>query len=232
MKIAISIPAYFRPRGLRRIIESVHRENSEIEPIIIIDEDDVESLAIAQEFHTTYEVVPAKTLAPIKWNLALSFQPDYDAYILGTDDIEFLPGWWQAVKSALVKIRFSGVVGFNDHFFDGNFQGWATHYLATRDFIIKHCGGVLYPPCYQHYCGDPEVGLRATAIHKFIWARDAHILHKIMDGDQEWRTNWDDTWSDENLAASNVGPIFSQDFALHKERKKLGWPNTWEPAIW
>src|SRR4030095_11172309 len=74
-----------------------------------------------------------------KWNLGLSRYPDYDAYVLGADDLWPESGWLDA---ALKKVLDGyGLVGFNDGHTEGT--ALATHYLMTRAFLMRHHGGVL-----------------------------------------------------------------------------------------
>ena len=226
MRIAAAMPTYFRPIGLERALDSLYSENPEIDTILVIDPGDLVAETIAKKRKIAYVVAPPKTRAPVLWNLALSFQPDYDAYILGADDMAYLPGWWKAVSDALPKINNSGLVGFNDDFYDGDAVHWATHYLATRDFIVQYGGGALYPPCYRHYGGDPEMSWRAYAVGKFIWAKDAHVLHQLAEGDKDWRSESREWWGD----ATHV-EMMEEGKKMLDERRAQGFPNTWEPAL-
>jgi hypothetical protein len=204
---------------------SLYRENPDIDVIIVADAKDKKTKEIAWEYNAFYVPRPSEDTAPWAWYAGLQAKPDYDAYILGADDIEFLPGWWKATESALAKINNSGVVGFTDGWKPAELEGWATDYLATRDFIVQYGGGVLYPPCYRHYCGDPEYCKRAGKVNKYIWAKDAHIFHEAVSGRRESEGDLD--WH-KNI---NLNDVLRRDIRLATRRERLGWPNIWEPAI-
>lgn len=102
MRIAVLVPAFFRSYGLRRVLQSIrdtvqfdHIEGLVVDAIVAHEPDDIEAERIAQAYKTTLTCNQASRRGSIyAWNTAMSAAPDYDAYVLGSDDMYFMYGVW------------------------------------------------------------------------------------------------------------------------------------------
>jgi hypothetical protein len=148
--------------------------------------------------------------------VALRAFPDADAYVLGSDDAIFQPGWYEATMQALEQIGGSGLVGFNDGRKDK--RALAVHYLMTRDFIIEHHGGVMAVPHYRSWGLDTEACQRAIAAGKYIKCLEAMVVHDWHgpDGDETYRMGLE--------YRKNVKQIYER-------RRMAGFPDDFEPII-
>jgi hypothetical protein len=176
-EVACLIPTLLRPFGLTRVLQSLKDTAPDIHCVVARDPDDEQAVHICTEYKTQLVTMPEKRLGCMKpWNKALRAAPDFKAYIVAADDLQFNPNWWQATVKALEKINWSGFVGFND-LRKNAYQTNATAYLMTRDFIVQyHCGVVVWE-CYACDFTDLESDLRARRAGKWIWAQDAFVPH-------------------------------------------------------
>ena len=220
--ICVLIATLNRPAGLRRVLQSL-RETTTIDlPVMVAtDPDDQAARDLCREY---YKVNTCMCQIPRRgpsyaWNTALAAAPNHKAYILASDDCQFMPGWYEATLEALEKIHYSGMVGFNDGKKDGS-RTMATLYLMTRDFIIDHNGGVACCPHYRTVGPDTETTERARRAKKYIWAAGAHV-HHLWQGDNPM--------ADETYQQAKQ---FNRDSrALYFKRLAAGFPDDFPPIL-
>jgi GT2 family glycosyltransferase len=204
INIAILVPTYFRPVGLRRLLQSLRETAPAVHPVIAAEPDDRKAPSIAREFNATFVMCQSRRGAMAAWNLALATAPSYDAYILGADDCYYLPGWYEEMINALNEHGGSGLFALND--------GTATsHFLMTRDFIIEHNGGVMAIPHYRGWYLDWEACERAKRVGKYFFVEEAKIVH------------------DRQGSASKTHA--DQSLALYKQRLAANFPNDFPSII-
>lgn len=231
VRIAVLIPTYFRPQGLRRILQSIrdtvtfsNLDHVTVDAVVVRESGDEEAEVIAREYGA---LMPPPNLIPMLgavycWNTALAFVPDYDAYVLGSDDIFFMYGWLEECVKYMQQGY--GAIGFNDNCIEEfridkqnckivHNAEWATHYLLTRDFIIQHQGGVMCVPYYRNLYIDLETAARAKKAGKFIHALNANIKH------------------DRHETAAGGQQYKPRDKIFYDVRKRAGWPNDFPPII-
>lgn len=188
MKIVALIPTLHRPEGLLRVITSLRDTAPDVEIVVAIDPDDLQARLTARLFGAQVAVCKeARRGCAYAWNTAMSAATDADIYVLGADDCIFTPGWLEAALHALnTELNGSGLVGFNAKWKKTDLS---FHYMMTRDFIIKHHGGVAAVPHYESWCVDSEACERAKAAGKYYKALDSVVLHdwKGPDGDETYR---------------------------------------------
>ena len=216
-EICVLIPTRKRPLQLRRVLASLLDTAPTMPCVIIGDPDDTETHKFWME--SPVQFIYVQTSAPKQgcvaaWNVGLASYPNASAYILGADDIIFMPGWYGAMIAALDKIGGSGLVGFNDGRKNGNVAN-STHYLMTRDFIIQHHGGVMAVPHYTAEMIDLEACERAKKAGKYIWAENAHVYHDWQGGpygDETYRLAWDRRGDNQKLYEERKAKGFPDDF--------------------
>lgn len=218
MDAIVLIPTLHRPKGLRRTLQSL-KDTCGLPSSVAADPDDLEAQEIAEEFGAIFTFCPEIHLGgAAAWNVALKAAPDHEAYFLGSDDILFMPGWWEEVLDTLAKqLNGSGFVCINDGRKNAE-KFCGTHYLMTRDFIVEHNGGVAASPFYFCDWTDMEADRRARKAKKWAWAQKASVKHLWLGptGDEGYRRAY--------AQRKNVRPIY-------EERERLGFPNNFEPII-
>jgi hypothetical protein len=229
MKICVAIPTFFRPYGLRRVLQSIKDTSAfddvpglEVIASVVYEQDDTEAPAIIK----SYVAIPAPCAIPRNgtsycWNTAMAAAPDADAYFLGSDDLFFMLGCWtEAVKQVQAGYGF---VGFNDNDIRElrvnketckvmRNPDYVCHYLMTREFIIKYHGGVMCIPHYDGWWLDVEACDRAKRAGQFIHALDANIKH-------DWK------------GAAGHGGHYEKNKKIYQERKAAGFPDDFTPVI-
>jgi len=203
MNIAILIPTYFRPQGLRKILQSLKDTSPLVHPVVVAEPDDTTAPLICKKFPATFTTCPPRRGAGYSWNLALATAPNFDAYILGADDCYYLPGWYEAMIKCIDDNGGSGLFGLND-------GTGVQHYLMTRDFIIQHNGGVMAMPYYWGWYMDLESVARARRVGKCFFVIDAKMVH-----------NWH--------GSATIIP--KGDKTLFDQRRKAGFPDDFPPIL-
>lgn len=173
MEIAALVPTLYRPDGLRRVLRSLADTAPEVWPVVAREADD----ATAEKIGRGYGAIMAVCEKPragcaYAWNTALKAAPDYDAYLIASDDAEFLPNWLKCARKGLDK-------GFG---FIGLYAAWkrtwySFFYLMTREFIIKHHGGVAAVPHYKVWGADTEACDRALAAGQYYKTPEQCVIH-------------------------------------------------------
>jgi GT2 family glycosyltransferase len=217
MVVAALTPTLHRPEGLRRVLQSLKDTAPDVVAVVACDPDDHFAHTIAERYGAIHVTIQeARAGCAHAWNIALLAYPDADAYILGSDDAIFTPGWYEAALAALAKIGGSGLVGFNDRRKDK--KALAVHYMMTRDFIVEHHGGVMAVPHYKSWGLDTEACQRAIAAGKYIKCLEAIVIH-------DWRgPSGDDTYRMGLEYRKNVKE-------LYEAREAAGFPDDFEPII-
>lgn len=231
MKIAILTPTIYRPAGLRRSLSSLmasldeewlEANDIQVKIVIAAEKDDVEARAIAAEYKAVIAFCEEYRGGPASgWNTALAASPDCDAYFTGSDDIEYSPGWLEEVLRVLAdELRGSGLVGINDGRWkrDLVLRMCATHYLMTRDFIVKYNGGVAAAPFYHADYTDMEANARARRAGCWAWAEQALVRH-----------HWGGPQGD--LGYKNASAKRPQMKPLYEKRKAAGFPDDFEAIL-
>lgn len=220
LDVCVLLTTLHRPAGLARVLQSLRNTAKGIPVVCAIDEDDEQARQLCWAFGVEVVTCPVPRQGPSKaWNTALAAAPNHAAYVLAADDLIFRPGWLEETLTALARLGGSGMVGFNDGKINGN-QAQATHYLLTRDFIIKHNGGVMCCPHYRTVGPDTETWERARKVGKYIWAEKALAIHDWHGFDQDA----DETYK-------QALPHRGASKAKFYERQAAGFPDDFEPIL-
>ena len=204
MRIAILIPTYFRPAGLRRLLQSLRNTAPEIYPVVVAEPGDEQASVIANSFGAIFAYCPPPHKSGPKWNFALSIASNFDAYILGSDDTYYLPGWYEEMVKSLEENDNSGLFALND-------GTSCQHYLMTRDFMVEHHGGVMAVPHYSGWSLDIEAVERASRVGKYFFVEKARLVH-------DWH-------------GSATRIKCNRDKAIFEARKAVGFPDDFESII-
>lgn len=154
--------------------------------MIGVDKYDKASQSIGHNYGASVEITTGGCGSVRAWNELLARYPDYQRYVAGADDLIFYPDWL-GISCAVQDQKRVGLVGFNDLNRDG--EELATHWLATREFLVRFNGGVIYCPHYRSLWCDPELNAIAKREGQFAWAATAIVEHRhpnygkaVMDG--------------------------------------------------
>lgn len=154
-------------------MQSLYETAPGVIPVVAYEQDDRTALSILEEFGAIPAPCPQyRQGCAYAWNTALRAADNYDAYVIASDDVEFLPGWLTAVHKGLNK-------GFG---FVGLYAAWkdmwySFFYLMTREFIIKHHGGVAAVPHYKVWGVDSEACDRAKAAGQYYKTPEQCVIH-------------------------------------------------------
>lgn len=205
MNIAILIPTFFRHKGLRRALQTLNDTAHDVHSVVITEPDDWKASLTAEEFRVQSVACPAARRGSGQaWNLGLATAPGFDAYILGSDDCYYLPGWYEGLTDCMKLNGNSGLFGLND-------GTGIQHFCMTRDFIIDYNGGVMVMPYYRGWYQDFEACERARRAGKYFFAEGAKIVHA-------WRGS-----ATRNYA--KLGKI------LYEQRLAEGFPDNYPPVL-
>lgn len=200
MRTAVLLPTYFRPAGLRRVLKSLKETSPSVVPVIVAEAEDNEAYFIAKEYDCIFKVSVEPKSGP-KWNEALKQVPDFDAFVMGADDIYFTENWYEETLIVLESMKGSGVVSFNT----------PQHFLMTRDFLVEHNGGCFVCPQYSGWYCELEIYDRAKLVNKMSYADKAIVVH-------DWHGS-----------ATKINA--NKDYKIYKVRKGFGFPNTYASIL-
>ena len=215
------LPTAYRPRELARCLQSLMNTIGQHVAVIMaspIEDDPASIQALTGIASVTRSRSEYQRGAVYGWNFCLKAVQDAAIYVLAADDLVFYPNWLERALNELDRMG-GGLVGFNDLSSDGNV--YAAHWLASREFLIEWLGGVMYPPLYQSWWCDREVTDIAKKAGRYRWAKEAGVEH----------FNY-------TFGKSKIDPTYAEaqknyeaDRELYQERKRLGFPKTWEPIL-
>ena len=121
------------------------------------------------------------------------FQPGWEFYCVGADDLTFHPGWYDTCLAAHERTG-ACVIGTKDLGNQRTMNGWhSTHFLVHRDYL--ECGtvdekGKLFHEGYSHeFCDDECI---ATARMRRTYSPSQAIVEH---NHPDWgKAAWDDTY--------------------------------------
>lgn len=183
MKIAALVPTLYRRAGLERVVESLHKTAPNVRVVVAHEKDDDVTWLADLEGVDWYNITTAicaeyRQGCAYAWNTALKAVPNYDHYVLASDDVEFLPGWLEVAE--LDKHPFAGL---NACF--GPPQ-YSCFYSMSREFIVKHHGGVAAVPHYKVWGVDTEACERAYRVGLYWATREQVVVHHHAGLPPEW----------------------------------------------
>lgn len=220
LNTVVLVPTIHRPDGLRRTLQTL-KDTCNLPASVAADPGDLQAQEIAKEFGAIFSWCDKPKLGGANaWNQAMKAAPNYDGYFLGSDDIIFMPNWWDEVLKELEKLGGDGLVGINDGRWGKEkvYRMCATHYLVTRKFIIEHNGGVAASPFYRCDYTDMEANARARKAGKWAWAEDALVKH-------DWRGPMGDD------GYRHATAFRERAKTVYKEREAAGFPDNFPPII-
>lgn len=153
------------------------------------------------------------------WNMGLSMSSG-EYVVIGADDLWFTDGWLDEALLAMTRLPDAcGLVGLNDG--HGGPDTPCTHWLAHREFLSQHMGGVMAFECYKFCCNDTEAHARAVRANRYVYAPDAlvrhdHPAHGTRPLDETDRRN--QQWA-------------ARDLELYYQREAQGFPNDFDPVV-
>jgi hypothetical protein len=200
-------------QSTQRLFESVR--GNEIATYAVFDADDIESInALSTAFPQVRRIVVTPPATPIyKWNEGLreaAKDPDMTHVVLGADDLAWRLGWLDEV----MKVK-SGFVGLNTLEYG---ERHCTHFVLTREFIVRVNGGVIFTPHYKHLFADNEILERARRAGEFRYCKDAIAEHLHP---AHGKGPLDDVYT-------RATAFWTEDQATYERRLAANFPNDYE----
>jgi glycosyltransferase involved in cell wall biosynthesis len=193
---AIFIPTYKRPTELERVINNIH-ENTQgsYEVYFIVEPEDAQTILCLTALHQN--IIYNKHKPCYAGSINTAYEETQEPFFFcGADDLEFHPGWLQAIMDMFSRNSHIAVIGTNDlHSSDVLDGTHATHYMVKRSYIQEQGGTVDGPDKvfheYKHYWCDKELTQTARARGVFMPCLDSKVehLHPAWD-----KGTWDETY--------------------------------------
>jgi GT2 family glycosyltransferase len=198
--ISIILPV-IRPKHINFLIEAI-RENAGIKHEIVWAED-TEGLG-----------------APMMVKQLLA-KTEYDNVLFIADDTYPLKDFAKNAYDVMQTFPDQyGLVGLNDSLTQN-----PTHFLVHKK-LLPEIGGEIFHCGYTHMYCDMELALRAKALGRYKWCKDARIQHlHPMFGQGRWDKNYERVYSQETylhdlfLFLKRNGHLITIDEALKKSEE-------------
>ncbi len=227
VKVSVIIPSKGRAKQLAQCVRGLFEttRGHDVECVVVCDEQAAYDAVLAEFGETkpdslNWLVWSWATLPAIPaFNEGLSHATG-DVIMAGNDDLVWRDGWLTEALAVLETLPDGdGVVGLNDLCpIPRNFSAF---FLATRRWLARENGGVLFCPHYHHNFPDPELCQRATASGRYVVAEKAVVEHR--------HPVWGTAEMDETYRAG--AERFKEDQALYEMRLAAGFPDDFAPVI-
>lgn len=218
-KVSVIVPQYKRYEKFEKCFRSLIETAPKAEIIIVIDPDDEKTLEILAPYDVVKIVTDKRERAIDKWNIGAS-KATGDILMVAANDVVFESGWYENALKAFDTLPNGGMVSVNDTHTDPNVS--APHFLMSRDFIIKHNGGVLMPPCYDRQYPDVENMYKAKSLGMYEIALDSIVRH---DHPLTGSAKVDEVHQEMFMVS------FDADKELCRNRMAQGFPIVWDAVI-
>jgi hypothetical protein len=177
-ELAVLIPALDRPHRVWPVVNSF-LVTCDCDVYFICDPEDTAEIAevVRNGDRAKLRIFEGGYAAKINHGVRST---DHPLVFLGADDLEPLPGWYEAAKARLRDDV--GVVGINDML--KRDRDHTTHFLMTRAYAEQPIIDGQPGPCceeYSHWFVDDELIATAKARGAYAYAPDAEILHLHVD---------------------------------------------------
>lgn len=214
----VLLPVLYRPENLRCALQSLKETAPDVGVVVAIEADDDKSKWVGRSYNATVAICSEYRAGCARaWNTALAATPGNAwVYVLGADDVIFLPGWIEAAEKALQRLGGSGLIGLRDNRKNEKYP--ATHYAMTKDYLIQHNGGVMACPHYVLEGVDVEAIERAKCASKYALTDEVCIEHN-------WNGHKPDWWFLERQQKGN------RMRRLLEERRKAQWPDDFQAVL-
>ncbi len=174
--LAVLVPVLNRPGRVEPTLSGFHRTAPGCRVLFIADADDNDELAALHAAGAEVISPGGSYAAKIRAGVEAT---DELLVFLGADDLEPIPGWFEAARDAMTG--GIEVVGINDLLRRRRSRSeHATHFLMSRAYAelpaIDGSPGPLATH-YIHSCVDDELIATATARGVYAYAQDAHVKH-------------------------------------------------------
>jgi hypothetical protein len=219
----ILLPSLNRADRLRGCLESIFEtcERERVTTVVSVSSQDKASLKMLAKLPViVMEQGAGIDNSVAAWNEALGCFPNYARYVVAADDLIFHRSWYEYAMLGLSELNHSGLIGFNDLNHNGS-TPWATHWMATRDFLVEHNGGVIYTPHYKAWQCDVEACTRAVLAGKYLWKEGAIVEHRhpafaLSEIDETYQKGQ---------------RYYALDAEIFANRQAHGFPDDFEPII-
>jgi glycosyltransferase involved in cell wall biosynthesis len=175
MGVAILVPTLARPHRIEPLLESLERSTTAPHTVIFGASDDA-TVEVLERLGTRYLRDAGGLVGTYPKRINALFRATSEPYVLlGADDLEFHPGWFEAAMRAMNDV--DGVVGINDLY-----ASESVHFLVSRHYIDTLGGsmdepGVVLHEGYHHWFCDDELRGTAQCRRRWAYAADAIVEH-------------------------------------------------------
>jgi len=176
VSLAVICPTRDRPDRFIKMAESVYKTTRNAAVLAYIDDDQKTRYARkvlesdVPMFHREYK--PRVGRAAAINHLCDNFK-EYRAYLLVSDDIEFIrSGWDEEVLMAMASFKDDiGVV----HLSTGIPEGWVNWPCVSRKWL--DAVGWFNPPNLKHYCQDTALQAMGQALNRIRYIEPPVLMH-------------------------------------------------------
>lgn len=191
--VSVIIPV-IRPVLARRTVEACRRQRTE-RSIEILAEEDTERIGCPRMVKRLVERTSHQ------WVMFLG-----DDTVPEEDIVE------EAFRAAEILQDGWGLVGLND----GHNQGsrLATHWMAHKN-LLPELGGEFFHTGYSHAYCDHELMHRCRLLGRYVYARDARLIHDHPVWRKEGLTG--------DYARVYLGETYMKDLILFRRRERAKW---------
>lgn len=204
MKIAVVCPTRDRPIAFRQMYESVLDTAKEADVLAYVDND--QNYELPEECRVICHVGTRMGRGP-SINLLCRENPQYDSYLLVTDDVVFTkPGWEDDVAAAMPPDGIA-VVNVARERPGEDFVNWPA---VSRKWIDAL--GWFNPPQLRRYCQDTALQALSDALGRTVYLGEDILQHKGMQVEDQKNKIAED--------ATNFVWFMAQDFKKCLDRLK------------
>lgn len=185
--IVVAVPVLARPQNAQPVVASLELSDPRglCRPLFITGPGDLRQI---EACHATGADVLMLGTPPGHADFALKIQAAFDAstepfLFQAADDVEFTPGWAEAVLYAIDRDGGYGVCGTDDQANPMVMRGQhSTHSLIRRTYVDE-CGaswdgpGTVFSMAYHHLWTDSELVELAKLRGCFTFCADAVVKH-------------------------------------------------------
>lgn len=219
--ISVIIPTLNRPHKLISVLNELKLNSGAlVEAIVIIDEEDIASKNAVCNYGASGVTIPITVIivkghpTPVeKWNNGAKHAHGF-WIMLGADDISFTPQW-DILSTHTPNMGFLALRDSAD-----SKKHFEPHYMATKDWLREHNGGVLACPHYKHWCLDVEIAARAQKLNHYKVSNTIiphnHFIFGTADNDSTYER----------------GRVhYKNDLMLLRDREIKGFPDDFESYL-
>lgn len=179
--VAVLVPVMRRPQNAALFMRSLRASTGLARAYAVADRSDTDTIAAWQAAGA--EVIWQDDLVTFAKKVNYGYRNSAEPWMLLVgDDVQFLPGWWDAALHT-ARVEGASVVGTNDLANPRTIYGeHATHLVVGRSYVDEHGAswdgpGVVAHEGYRHWYVDDEIVVAAKQRKAWAHAGASRIRH-------------------------------------------------------